>query len=91
MLITEDTIDDLIDRLTKIVKAHGKNQAAAEYIAEEELPTQNGFFFCSTKYDDWYFEDCKDALDLFTKMKELITTAEEEGEEPYEFYYQAWY
>lgn len=91
MLISEDIIDDLIDRLTKIVKAHGKNQAAAEYIAEEELPTRNGFFFGSTEYDDWYFKDCKDALDLFTKMKELLVTAEEEGEEPYEFYYQAWY
>ena len=91
MLITEDIIDDLIDRLTRIVKVYNRNQAAAEYIAEAELPTQDGFFFGSTAYDDGYFEDCEDALDLFTKMKELIVSAEEEGEEPYEFYYQAWY
>ena len=39
--------------------------------AAELLPTTSGFFFGSTEYDDWYFEDIKatiqiinDALDL---------------------------
>ena len=28
-------------------------------LAEELLPTRSGFFFGSTDYDEWYFEDIK--------------------------------
>jgi hypothetical protein len=36
-------------------------------IAEELLPTQGGFFFGSTNYDQWYMEDIISTIDILTK------------------------
>lgn len=33
-------------------------------LAEELLPTQSGFFFGPTEYDDWYFQDLKDTIEI---------------------------
>lgn len=33
-------------------------------LAEELLPTVSGFFFGSTNYDEWYFEDIKRTVDI---------------------------
>ena len=32
--------------------------------AEELLPTQSGFFFGPTEYDDWYFEDLRNTIEI---------------------------
>ena len=32
--------------------------------AEELLPTQSGFFFGPTAYDDWYFSDIKETIEI---------------------------
>lgn len=50
------------------------------------LPTMSGFFFGSTEYDDWYYEDIrftKDEIELLLKESPLL-----DGEE---FFYYAWY
>ena len=39
-------------------------------IAEALLPTQDGFFFGSTSYDQWYMEDIIDTIDILTKALE---------------------
>ena len=39
-------------------------------IAEELLPTQGGFFFGSTSYDQWYMEDIINTIDILTKVLE---------------------
>ena len=39
-------------------------------IASELLPTQDGFFFGSTEYDQWYMEDIKSTIDILTKALE---------------------
>jgi hypothetical protein len=39
-------------------------------VAEELLPTQGGFFFGSTSYDQWYMEDITDTIDILTKVLE---------------------
>lgn len=41
-------------------------------IAEELLPTQSGFFFGSTAYDQWYMEDIIDTIDILTKALETV-------------------
>lgn len=33
-------------------------------LADELLPTGDGFFFGSTEYDDWYFEDINSTIDI---------------------------
>jgi hypothetical protein len=40
-------------------------------LAQELLPTQSGFFFGSTDYDEWYFsdvEDCKQQMEKLLSM-----------------------
>lgn len=39
-------------------------------VAKELLPTQCGFFFGSTDYDQWYMEDIIDTIDILTKALE---------------------
>jgi hypothetical protein len=36
--------------------------------AEECLPTQGGFFFGSTDYDEWYMRDIDETIDIITKV-----------------------
>lgn len=41
-------------------------------IADEYLPTQSGFFFGCTDYDEYYLEDIKDTIEILTNV--LATT-----------------
>lgn len=41
-------------------------------VAQELLPTVSGFFFGSTEYDQWYYEDVKDTVEIIEKV--LATT-----------------
>lgn len=50
-------------------------------IAEDLLPTQGGFFFGSTDYDEYYFEDIKGTVNMLEKALELPTD--------WEFYYSS--
>lgn len=52
----------------------------------ELLPTMSGFFFGSTAYDDWYFEDVK-----YTKIEVEKLLNERPLKEGEEFFYYAWY
>ena len=35
---------------------------------EKVLPTQSGFFFGSVEYDEWYYEDIKETIDILEKV-----------------------
>ena len=37
-------------------------------IAESLLPTQNGFFFGSTSYDQWYMQDIEETIKILTQV-----------------------
>jgi hypothetical protein len=50
--------------------------------AHELLPSQSGFFFGSTDYDEWYFKDLKDT-------REIIKKVLAEGEETGSYYYRS--
>ena len=68
--INGSQILSLLDICKQILADHSK--------AKELLPTQSGFFFGSTDYDEWYYED------LEKTVKMLGDTKEED-----EFIYQA--
>ena len=59
-----DDIDDLISRCEQVLKDHS--------LAETLLPTQAGFFFGGTDYNDWYFSDVKDCLRQMKKYRKLL-------------------
>lgn len=50
--------------------SHCKEVLADHSLAEKLLPTQAGFFFGSTDYNEWYFKDVEDVLKKFTEYLE---------------------
>ena len=54
--------------------------------AAEVLPTQSGFFFGSTSYDEYYYEDIRHTLDVVNKALALI---ENDKTGDYDIIYQA--
>ena len=76
-LVTKEDIEELIDTCKKVLADHS--------LAEELLPTQSGFYFGSTSYDEWYFEDLKDTIE---QLETALTLVNWENEEVY--YYEWW-
>ena len=37
-------------------------------LAADELPTQSGFFFGGTEYDQYYIQDCQDTIDIIEAL-----------------------
>ena len=75
-VVTQEDIANLIINCTKVLN----NKA----LAQDILPTREGFFFGTYEYDDWYFEmltdtikDCAEALGDWKEYDEV--------------YYYAWY
>ena len=52
--------------------------------AEENLPTQSGFFFGGTEYDEYYFEEVKETI------KTLESLLSEENSDASYFYNSSW-
>lgn len=72
--INKDGIVELKDRCEKVLKDHT--------LAKELLPTQEGFFFGNTEYNDAYYKDvalvlekCDEILECFDELQpdEYIT------------------
>jgi hypothetical protein len=49
--------------------------------AHKLLPTREGFFFGSSDYDDWYFEDIQDTV---TQLKDVLKNVPEDWELRYQ-------
>ena len=60
----KEDIDDIIERCEKVLDNHS--------LANTLLPTQSGFFFGGTDYDNWYFDDVKDCLKQMKKYRKLL-------------------
>lgn len=54
------------------------------YKPHEKLPTQGGFFFGSTAYDEWYFADLRSTIE---QLDNILCNADEAQE----FSYLAWW
>ena len=60
--------------------------------AAELLPTCDGFFFGSTDYDNWYFNDVKDTMNTIRELiQEVEDTYEGEDSDDYQLFYRAWW
>lgn len=58
--VTESDLEKLLETCKAVLKDIGK--------AEELLPTQSGFFFGSTDYDQWYFDDIKYTIEQIEQV-----------------------
>lgn len=65
--VSHEVLRDLYNRCCLILADHSK--------AHELLPTQDGFFFGSTEYDEWYFQDLENTVKA---LKELDDNADYE-------------
>jgi hypothetical protein len=71
--IDEGTLELLLETLKEVHNDHSK--------AKDLLPTQSGFFFGTTEYDEYYFHDVERTVELL----ENLLKEETEGS----FYYHA--
>ena len=55
------------DKLAELLDLCKKVQADNS-LAEELLPTTSGFFFGGTQYDEWYFKDIENTIEILEKV-----------------------
>ena len=63
-IVEKEDVEDIISRCERVLADHS--------LASELLPTQSGFFFGSTEYGNYYFEDVKDCLRQMKKYLKLF-------------------
>lgn len=69
-----------VEQILYILKAVDKAPLSAQAL----LPPTNGFFFGSTAYDDWFYQDVKKSIPMFQDILLRI----EEGDKLY--YQSSW-
>lgn len=82
--VEEDDLRDLYDKVCRVLNDNK--------LAEGLLPTQSGFFFGSTEYDEWYFkglEDTKEVLEKIFAGIEADKKASGNNWCSFDFYYRA--
>lgn len=74
-LVTTEQLEKLLELVNEVLRKRGK--------AEELLPTASGFFFGSTMYDEYYFDD-------LIQTKAIIENVLSIDDLPkYDFYYSS--
>ena len=63
IILYKEDVEQIKKVLDDVLNAHQQVEKAKEL-----LPTQSGFFFGGTDYDEFYFEDVKDATDLMQNL-----------------------
>lgn len=58
--IDEESVIELINRCQQVLKDHS--------LAKDLLPIKEGFYFESTEYDKYYFEDVEEVLNTMTNI-----------------------
>lgn len=73
-------------------KQEGRVVANPE-ICEELLPTEEGFFFGGTEYDEWYVQDIENTISMLKKVIDQHNALVSKGYNDYDitYYYRAWY
>lgn len=61
----------IVELKTRIMEIFNSSEEVRDTIAKELLPTCSGFFFGSTEYDEWYYSDLKETLDI---VEEILKT-----------------
>ena len=72
--VSRENLENLLDLCNQVKEDNER--------APELLPTQEGFFFGSTDYNQWYFRD-------IDKTIEILEYAQTLRDLPFSFYYQA--
>ena len=76
IVIDKYEVEELIEDCERVLAA--KDTDEAESVANELLPTEEGFFFGNTDYDEWYFNDVREVADKFTEILDTFDFDENE-------------
>lgn len=69
--VSVDGIETLVGLCKSILNTPENKR---EEVAKETLPSQSGFFFGSTEYDEYYYEDLEDTINMLEPIiKEMKT------------------
>ena len=79
--ITVDKLEKLLDACKKVLADHS--------LAETLLPTQSGFFFGSTEYDEYYFGEIERTIEIIEPVLKFAKHKLEIEDYVWEVYYQA--
>lgn len=60
--VSRDTLEELLNICKQIRDDHSK--------ADQLLPTQSGFFYGGTEYDEWYFTDIDNTIKIIEECLE---------------------
>lgn len=76
--VTKCEVEDLIASCNNVLALYDRHKAGelnetelADMVAED-LPTEGGFFFGSTEYNEWYFKDVEYVRNEFTRILETL-------------------
>lgn len=75
--VSDEKVDELLDICKKVLDNRE--------LAEKLLPTQSGFFFGGTAYDEYYYEDIENTIKILERAKALRGTHSYELE-----YHSSW-
>lgn len=81
--VQKEHIEDLLHSISTVLKARGTPEEQS--VAETYLPTQAGFFFGSTDYDNWYYQDLKETKTVLSSLLEVF-----DFKNNYLFYQSSW-
>jgi hypothetical protein len=83
MYVSLEKLETLLDICKKVSADHK--------LAPVYLPTQSGFFFGSTEYDDWYFDKIEDTIKIIEPVIEFLKNIKDKckSNDWYDVVYQA--
>ena len=85
--VAYDKLKELLSACKEVIAVKGiRDKEKQEKVCREVLPTQTGFFFGSYEYDEWYFDQVQNTIDILQKIdfEEL-----KESKIPISFYYSS--
>ena len=77
--VSRDTLEELVSVCEDVLADHS--------LADELLPTASGFFFGSTQYDEYYYMDIQNTIDM---LKPLLDTKNERMQQLTFHYRSSW-
>lgn len=67
--VDESVIEEILADLKRIKAAHESGEMKeAQKLAQELLPSQVGFFFGVLEYNEWYFKDVYQTIEIFEEL-----------------------
>jgi len=79
-IVSQENVEDLIHTINKVLSLAKVNSSEQSEKIEELLPTSSGFFFGSTEYDDYYFEELERTKSILDNLLDGLKMGHYDGD-----------